>query len=113
MRPLPRRPHAPFAELVRIESDPAYRDRYFPGLSRAIAQRGHWRSGEAEALVRRLRAPAGITDAVTHALADQLEKGSDAGPRHHGLGLPAAGVDRCRRGGAGAGSAGVIPDGPR
>ncbi|MFF9639446.1 hypothetical protein ACF1D2_33315 [Streptomyces bacillaris] len=54
---LPRHPHAPFAELVRIETDPAYRDRYFPGLSTAIAQRGHWRSAEAEVLVRRLRAP--------------------------------------------------------
>ncbi|MFJ1590028.1 hypothetical protein ACIOD0_07215 [Kitasatospora albolonga] len=57
MRPLPHRPHAPFAELVRIESDPAYRDRHFPGLSAAITQRGHWRSAEVDALVRRLRSP--------------------------------------------------------
>ncbi|WP_411079066.1 hypothetical protein [Streptomyces sp. cmx-18-6] len=51
--PLP----APFAERVRIEADPAYRDRHFPGLGAAIAQRGHWRSGEVDALVRRLRSP--------------------------------------------------------
>ncbi|MFC9031525.1 hypothetical protein [Streptomyces arboris] len=64
MRKLRRRPHTPpppppFAELVRIEGDPAYRDRHFPGLGAAIAQRGHWRSPETDALVRRLRSPPG------------------------------------------------------
>lgn len=64
MSKLHRRPHGPppprpFAQLVRIEGDPAYRDRYFPGLSAAIAQRGHWRSAEVDALVRRLRSPPG------------------------------------------------------
>lgn len=62
MNRLPRRPHippppAPFAERVRIETDPAYRARYYPGLDAAIAQRGRWRSAEVDALVRRLRSP--------------------------------------------------------
>ncbi|UZI31242.1 hypothetical protein [Streptomyces sp. VB1] len=56
-RPPASPPPSPFAERVRIEADPAYRDRYFPGLSAAIAQRGHWRSAEVDALVRRLRSP--------------------------------------------------------
>ncbi|WP_258045247.1 hypothetical protein [Streptomyces sp. SM11] len=57
LRPYASRPSSPFAERVRIEADPAYRARYFPGLDAAIAQRGRWRSAEVDALVRRLRSP--------------------------------------------------------
>ncbi|MEI5033397.1 hypothetical protein RB201_12725 [Streptomyces sp. S1A(2023)] len=56
-RPPASPPPSPFAERVRIEADPAYRARCFPGLDAAIAQRGHWRSPEVDALVRRLRSP--------------------------------------------------------
>ncbi|MFG3404742.1 hypothetical protein [Streptomyces sp. NPDC048142] len=55
----PARPAPPFAELVRIESDPAYRALFFAELDAAIADRFAARGAvvdEIEAAADRLRA---------------------------------------------------------
>ncbi|MFE2290061.1 hypothetical protein [Streptomyces sp. NPDC059452] len=47
MKPLPHRPRSPFAELVRIEADPAYRALFLAELDAAIADQ----DAEREAVV--------------------------------------------------------------